>query len=95
MNTPIGEGFPVDIGTHGWSGAWAPGNGKAVFNKTFSVGCFEWVPSTRKGMAKKGKVKVRVCGRQHNPEPVYEAAERICRELDAGTYAGPKSIRVS
>ena len=90
MNTP------VTIGTHGWSGSCAPGSPMACrTHSTFSVGCFQWLPSARKGMAKKGKVKVRVYGRRDNPEPVYEAAERICRELDAGTYAGPKTIRVS
>ena len=85
---------PVTIGTHGWSGSCAPCSRYSCRNKTFSVGCFEWLPSAKKGMAKKGKVKVRVYGRKDNPVPVFEEAGRICQELDAGAYAGPKTVRI-
>ena len=85
---------PVTIGAHGWSGSCAPGGLYSCHNKTFSVGCFQWLPSASKGIAKKGKCKVRVYGRKDDPQLVYEAADRICRELDAGTYAGPKTVRI-
>ena len=90
----------VTIGAHGWSGSCAPatagwrGGRNLHWNKTFSVGCFQWLPSASRGIAKKGKCKVRVYGQRDNPRPVYEAADRICRELDAGTYAGPKTVRI-
>ena len=89
------DSTPVIIGTHGWSGSCAPGGLCPYRTETFSVGCFEWLPSAKQGTAKKGKCKVRVYGQTDNPQPVYEEAERICRELDAGTYTGPKTIRVS
>jgi hypothetical protein len=80
---------------HGYSGACDPERSiNTSFFMTFSVGCFEIIPKKSGNGTKKSKVKVRVVGSISNTEAVYAKAREICDELDAGTYAGPKSVRV-
>ena len=68
--------------------------GASTPHLTFSVGVFEWVPAGKKIGKKKGKAKVRVSGASANPEAVYAKAREIVADLDAGTYTGPKNVRV-
>jgi hypothetical protein len=75
--------------SHGFSGNCAPGVTQFTY-ETLSVG----VPkSSGKGL-KKGPVKVRISGHTSDHESVYEKARQVVAQLDAGTYAGPKTIRV-
>lgn len=64
--------------------------------KTFSVGVFLWIPTRAKGGIKRGKAKVRVSGPVSDAgrKLVYDAALEVANALDAGTYAGPKLVRV-
>jgi hypothetical protein len=39
-------------------------------------------------------VLVRVSGPVGDPESVYAKARQIAAQLDAGTYSGPKRVRV-
>lgn len=61
---------------------------------TFSVGVFPWVLSSNGKFLKKGKAKVRVSGMSEQPQKVYDKALEIALELDAGTYKGPKNVKV-
>ena len=80
---------------HMWSGSCDPKKMRfqGIF-QTFSVGIFEMVP--RRGLpgTKRGKVKVRVSGSASDPDAVYGKARAIAEQLDAGTYTGPKTVRV-
>lgn len=81
---------------HGYSGQCAPTDKFWIGYKTFSVGIFEVVPTASgKGTKRGGAAKVRVRGLVSNPQDVYDAAQRIVEQLDAGTYAGPKNVDVS
>ena len=60
--------------------------------ETFSVGVFEWVPRGSGKGTKRSKAKVRVKGPTRTPEMVYAKAREIADSLDAGTYAGPKTV---
>lgn len=86
------------IGKHDFAGRCKPGAEEHSERfVTFSVGVFEWVPSHRFGLLdpdnpKRSKVKVRVRGSVRFPEAVYHRAQQIAAELDAGTYAGPKTV---
>jgi hypothetical protein len=62
--------------------------------KTFTVSVFEWVFTRDKSCLKSGTVKVRVIGAPENAAAVYAKAEEIVILLDAGSYAGAKSITV-
>jgi hypothetical protein len=81
-------------GTHQYNGAHAPVQGQIHWNTTFSLGIFEWVPKVNGKECKKGKVKVRVRGLCNNAPGVFNVADRICKELDAGTYTGKKTVTV-
>ena len=81
------------IGTHGYDGAYCPGARRTSWMQSFSVGCFEWLPK-KGGGVKRSKAKVRVRGSTRDAELVYERAEDVCRQLDAGTYKGPKVVTV-
>lgn len=85
------------IGTHSYDGKCAPakpGEFKHIPQMTFSVGVFEWV-TTRSGAGiKRGPVKVRVSGPVQDAPRVYDRANQIVVELDAGHYAGPKNVKV-
>lgn len=61
---------------------------------TISIGVFPWVLSSSGKFLKKGKSKVRVIGDSAQVEKIHEKALEIARELDAGTYAGPKNVKV-
>ncbi len=84
----------IKAGTHGFSGACEPVPGAVPALETFSVGIFEWIPRADGKGLKKSPVKVRVSGHSLNPRAVYEAAQKIVAELDAGTYSGPKRVKV-
>ena len=80
---------------HEFDGACAPG--KPIHSTswmTFSVGCYELVQRKSGNGTKRGPVKVRVIGPVSRPHDVYRKAEEICVALDAGTYVGPKTVRV-
>jgi len=64
--------------------------------RTFSVGVFLWIPTRAKGGIKRGKAKVRVSGpvSYEGLKLVYDKALEVANALDAGTYAGPKMVRV-
>ncbi len=64
--------------------------------KTFSVGVFLWIPTRAKGGIKRGKAKVRVSGPASHEglRLVYDKALEVKNALDAGTYAGPRLVRV-
>ena len=84
----------MEAGKHDFDGSCDPtkrGVGWAG-QETFSVGVFEWQQkSSRKGL-KRGKVKVRVVGLVSEPGRVYAKAREVADRLDAGTYAGPKTV---
>ena len=81
---------------HGYSGQCAPHTGCGIGYKSFSVGIFEVVPTASGRGTKRGSaVKVRVIGLMTNPQAVYDAAQRIVEQLDAGTYSGPKNVTVA
>ena len=81
---------------HDFSGSLAPDiNGTTKFRvDTFSVGCFQWLPKKNGKGLKKSAVKFRVRGYVRDAEDVYSAAEKICRELDAGVIHKTKSCFV-
>jgi len=80
---------------HEFDGKGTPGNGgvRAPF-ATFSVGCCELVPRASGKGTKFGKAKVRVTGPASRTLDVYRKASEICAQLNAGTYTGPKNVRV-
>jgi hypothetical protein len=83
----------MKAGKHGFSGACRPGSGWAGHH-TFSVGVFQWVQKASGKGCKKSAVKVRVSGSTAHPERVDAKATEIVEALDAGTYTGPKHVRV-
>lgn len=88
-----------ELGKHEYTGICQPGDGKCIYFETFSVGVFEWIGKAgTKGNnpehLKKSVVKVRVYGLVKHPEKVYDKALEICALLDAGTYDGPKKVKV-
>lgn len=87
------------VGTHGFTpGACAPTRPHGYYNRTFSVGIFQWLLPSPKypsiSAPKKGSALVRVSGPTSNPEAVYARARAIVAELDAGTYSGPTRVSV-
>lgn len=62
--------------------------------KTCSVGVYELVPRASGKGEKRGKVKVRVSGNVGDSQAICDRAAEICKQLDAGTYKGPKNVRV-
>lgn len=83
---------PYILGKHAWASSCGPGDGYGFH--TFSVGVFEWVKRSSRFGVKRGLVKVRVEGLSSQSEAVYAKAAEVVNQLDAGTYAGPKRIRV-
>lgn len=81
------------IGTHGIAGKCLPDRAWPS-QETFSLGVFEWLPTKDGHATKRGKVKVRIVGSVSHPEAVKRKATEIAAQLDAGTYAGPKTVRV-
>lgn len=64
------------------------------WNKTFSVGIFKWELKNNGKSMKKGKAEVRVSGLVVNKEKVFEFAENIVKDLDAGMWDGRKTVTV-
>jgi hypothetical protein len=86
--------IPAEGGSHAWHGNCDPARYHHGYpTETFSVGCFQWLPKAKGGL-KRGPALVRVYGSTSKPELVYAKAKQICKELDAGTYVGPKNVRV-
>ena len=83
----------MEAGKYGFSGACRPGRGWSGQN-TFSVGIFKWIPKASGSGLKKTAVRVRVIGSTSRPEMVDARAAEIVKELDAGTYNGPGSVKV-
>jgi len=79
-------------GAHSYDGSCRPENQNGATYQTFSVGCFEWLQG--KHGVKKSKAKVRVRGSIFSSEKVHAKAQEICKQLDAGTYQGPKTVTV-
>ena len=84
----------MEAGKHGFSGACVPGSGWPG-QHTFSVGVYEWVPKASGKGCKKSAVKVRVSGPIDDYDRVYAKAAEITAAIDAGTYTGPKHVRVA
>jgi len=99
--TDLNSSGAAILGTHGYSGI-GPLTSPQFYTgcKSFSVGIWQWVKGAgwdarmRPDAVKHGRVKVRISGSTSSPEYVYMEARHICRMLDAGTYKGPKHVRV-
>jgi hypothetical protein len=80
---------------HDYSGNCAPGSTENHIGQIcFSVGIFQWIPTSDEKKLKKSAVKVRVYGYVHQPEAVYSKAKEIIKQLDDGTYTGKKNVTV-
>jgi len=66
------------------------------WNKTFSVGIFQWELKSNKKALKKGKIIIRICGEVANKEQVFAKAAEIANQLNNGISinAYPKKIVV-
>jgi len=84
----------TEIAKHEFSGACDPGKYGTRLWITFSVGVYQRCQKKNGKGWRRGKTQVRVYGRASNPGAVYERAREICNQLDAGTYCGPKTVRV-
>jgi hypothetical protein len=62
--------------------------------KTFSVGVYPVVPTKDGTRTKKGKAVVRVSGKQDDADIIHLRAAEIAAQLTAGTYTGPKHVKV-
>ena len=78
---------------HDYSGEYSPSKNGTSWNQTFSVGCFQWLPKSGKGL-KRGRVKFRVKGGVRLADKVYVVAEQFCRDLDNGWIPTRKSMTV-
>jgi hypothetical protein len=83
---------PCILGKPAWASSCGPAEGYG--SHTFSVGVFEWVERSTRFGVKRGLIKVRVEGLSSQSEAVYAKAAEVVNQLDAGTYTGPKRIRV-
>ena len=83
---------PYILGKHAWASSYGPAD--ICGFHTFSVGVFEWVERSTRFGVKRGLIKVRVEGLSSQSEAVYAKAAEVVNQLDAGTYTGPKRIRV-
>lgn len=80
---------------HTYSGRCAPDeDGLPAYRsqKSFSVSVYLPVISADGLAYKRSKAKVRIRGPIVKAREVYRKAQEVARELDAGRYAGPKSI---
>lgn len=84
---------PKEAGKHGWSASCAPGGGSYSYN-TFSIGVFQWIPRSRDGV-KRGPVLVRVRGSSASAQKMFDRANEIAEQLNAGTYNGKKTVVVA
>ncbi len=80
----------MELGKHSFDARQNEGNKNNV-----NVGISQCVirEGYRHGL-KRGPVKVRVRGPANKALEVYAIAERVCRELDAKRYRGPKTVTV-
>lgn len=85
----------MELNKHYFDGSCAPGNKDHFTNKTFSVGIFQAIPNVSGKGLKRSPAKVRVSGLCSKADMVYFTAERICRELDSGSYSGKKNVNVT
>lgn len=68
-----------------YSGSCAPARHESGYHgmSTFTLGIFQWIPKSKKGV-KKANVQIRVVGKTSDPRIAYERADHICRDLNAG-----------
>jgi hypothetical protein len=65
-----------------FDGACKPSPGiNYVGQRAFSVGIFQWIQTVDGKRLKKSAVIRRVKGYISDPEPVYEKAKKICKEM--------------
>lgn len=62
--------------------------------QTVSVGVCEALPAKGYPGWKLGKAKVRVCGHPMLWLDIIAKAKEVAEQLDAGTYSGPKTVKV-
>ena len=77
-------------GTHGYSGAYFPGNGKHFKTTTFSVGIFKWLKKSSGKGFKKSAVIYRIIGPVVKDKMVYSRAKKICDLMDSGLWKETK-----
>ena len=82
----------MEVYKHDYSGSCAPGQEVASWQKTFSVGIFQWLPKSSGKRLKKSAVKFRITGSISNPDAVYRQAQRICDAMDNGIFPKKKSM---
>jgi hypothetical protein len=64
-------------------GAWDPtGRANQHLTETFSIGCFQWVPTANGKDLKRGKVMWRVKGRVEDARAVREKADEYCARMN-------------
>jgi len=81
MLTPV-------AGLWDYDGSCAPTSfTKVPWNRTFSVGIFQWVPRSSKKEVKRGMTVKRITGRVSDPEAVYAKAEAYCQLQEARANA--------
>jgi len=84
-----------EVFKYDYEGSCAPGQQHMSMSQTvFSVGIFQWVPTTNGKGLKKSAVVFRVKGYVNKPETVYAAAEDICDKLDNKWVPDVRSITV-
>lgn len=83
-----------EINKHDYIGECSPKEDNGLWNKTFSVGCFQWLPMLSGKGLKKSPVKFRVKGLVSDVSKVYAEAEKVCRQLDNGWIPSSKSKTV-
>ena len=83
-----------EIYKHDFSGSCAPSKG-ALWNATFSVGIFQWIPKASGKGLKKSAVKFRIKGNMSEADKVYKKAKEICKMIDErGVMPATKSMTV-
>lgn len=83
-------------GQHDFDSRYDPSSDKGdiQWQKSFSVGIFEYVLKKDLIGLKRGPVKVRVHGHMGALKPVLAIARQIRDDLDRGVYRGPKRVTV-
>jgi hypothetical protein len=79
-----------EVGSHAYLWGDRTRHPRYKDNRLCSVGVFKWVAMASRPGTKKSPTIVRVIGLASKRGEVEAKAETIARELDAGTYAGPK-----
>ena len=81
------------VGKHDYDKASAE-NFASWNGKTFSINIFQWLLKNNGKEMKAGKGIVRVSGSPKIKEKVFEMAENVVKQLDAGNWDGRKSVGV-